>query len=373
MDYMQNGFKIGRLFGIDIFIDYSWLIIFFLITWLFSTSFFPTFFPEFSSSVNIALGISTSILFFLSALAHEFMHSLVAKANKIEVKKITLFLFGGVSEIFEEPDTAKTEFKIAVAGPLASFFLAGLFWLLSLLFSYQIVIEEAFAVSSTLARANLVLGIFNLLPGFPLDGGRIFRSIIWYFSKDLMESTKIASSAGKFIAFLIIMLGIFEIFAFGFWGGIWLILIGIFLLQAASQSYLELLISEKLKNKKALNFAVDNYPLIRSNESIDRVIDNYFIHKNYDRLPVINDSEQIIGSITIKDIRKSTNEETTVQNIMRPYPERLKISKDDDASKALRLMIRTDETFIPIKENKKTSSIVTLESIAKYLSDKKII
>lgn len=371
---MQNGFRIGKLFGIEIFIDYSWFIIFLLITWLFSMSFFPNFFPQFGVATNIFLGVVTSLLFFTSALTHEFMHSLVAKKYGIEVRKITLFLFGGVAEIFEEPNMPSTEFKIAFAGPATSLLLAGIFWIFSYLFSSIYVIDTLFALSSTLYKANFILAIFNLLPGFPLDGGRIFRSIIWYFSKNLILATKIASSTGKFMAILLIVYGVYEIFAFGFFGGLWLVLIGVFLYQAASQSYLELIINENLKHKDVKEFMIRNFPYTEKTTKVDDLINEHFLRNNLERVPVV-EGNNIVGTVSLNDIRKIDfkDSENKVEDFMKNYPSDIKINENESALNALKLIIRNNLMFVPVISGTKISGIVTLERIARYLNEQRVI
>ena len=197
---LKEGFPIGRLFGISIRLHYSWFVIFALVIWALSTDYFPVAYPHWSIGISISAGVITSLLFFMSLLAHELMHSLVAQHYGIPVRAITLFVFGGVSQITEEPHEARTEFRIAVAGPLTSIILGGIFWLLWYLLPPAL--DVVAAVSFWLAWINILLAVFNLVPGFPLDGGRVLRSIIWWRTRNLLRATQIASNIGRAIGFI---------------------------------------------------------------------------------------------------------------------------------------------------------------------------
>ena len=223
---------IGRLFGISIEIDWSWLFIFLLVTWNLAAGVFPSLHPDWSPSLNWGLGVAASLLFFASVLAHELSHALVAQARGLPVRRITLFIFGGVAQMRGEPPTPKAEFRIAVAGPLSSF-------LLALVFSSFYAVSaspDVRALYSYLAQLNLILGIFNLIPGFPMDGGRVLRAYLWEKKKDFIYATRKAASFGQHIALFFLFFGLFSIFA-GFSGGLWLMLIGWFLYTAAQASY----------------------------------------------------------------------------------------------------------------------------------------
>lgn len=374
---MRNGgFKLARIYGIEIFIDYSWLVIFLLILWLFTYVYYPTLFPEFSNTTDLMLGFLTAILFFSSALLHELAHSVVSIKNGLNVKRITLFLFGGIAELFDEPKDAKSEFKIAVAGPATSIILAILFYLLSKVFSIYFYYMPAIALCLTLFEVNMILAIFNLLPGFPLDGGRIMRSIYWFFRKDLHAATKVASNGGKIIAFLLIILGIIQILGTGFVSGIWLILVGLFLYRAAGQSYLELLINDALREIDIEKIMRKNVVFVTPSISINELMSDYFLKYNSMSFPVIQ-QDDVVGLVSLKDVRKKSSEElidTHVWDLMKSFPHNLNLSPQDKAISALKMMLMEDISFIPVKNKEgKLLGLVTLEGIADYLNEQKII
>src|SRR5438270_4865593 len=222
----RHTIPLGRIFGITVDVDYSWFLVFGLLTWMLAVSYFPSEFKNWNTAEYWFVGSLTAVLFFASVLTHELGHSLVAMHYKIQVPRITLFIFGGVSQIAGEPPSAGAEFWISVAGPIVSFALAALFRLLEPLVTS---ISPLLATAKYLALINGMLAIFNLIPGFPLDGGRILRSIIWYFKGDLISSSRIAAGIGSGFSFLLTIAGFFKIFGGDVFGGIWWILIGMFL------------------------------------------------------------------------------------------------------------------------------------------------
>src|SRR3989337_386187 len=231
--------SLGRILGIPISLDPSWFLIFILLTWTLASSYFPTEFRNWSAAQYWIIGAITAILFFVSVLLHELGHSVVALRYKIPVRRITLFVFGGVAQIGAEPPSALSEFWIAIAGPVVSFALAASFYLLELAFAG---LAPLFALAKFLAFINGTLGVFNLIPAFPLDGGRVFRAIVWGITNNLLRATRIASAAGQIFAFLMIFYGIFLAFNDNIIGGIWLVFIGWFLNNAAEQSYRQTLL-----------------------------------------------------------------------------------------------------------------------------------
>ncbi len=368
-----SGFKIFKIFEIDIHIDYSWLVIFGLVFWIFSINYYPALLPDKQPLIYLILGATTAVLFFSSALLHEIAHSLVSIKNNIKVNRITLFLFGGVAELFEEPKNPSSEFKIASAGPAISIFLGLLFYLLSIAFKEQLTASLLF---STLFQTNMLLAIFNLLPGFPLDGGRILRSILWGATKNIKLATKIASNIGRFIALTMVAFGIFQIIFSGFFSGFWMVFIGLFLYQAAAQSYMELLINEALKKETVENIIRKNTITVKPQLSINELLTEYFLKYKSESFPVIQNDE-IIGLVTLKDLQKHNQNELAnarVWDYMRRFPYNLFVKVDDQAVKALRLMLSSNINFIPVKDEEgKLKGLLTLEDIADYLNEKKVI
>jgi Zn-dependent protease len=262
----RPGLKIGRVLGIPIYLHPSWSIIFVLITLLLATQ-YKQLHPHWSDVQHWTAGILTSVLFFGSVVFHELAHSVVARKYKIPVVSITLFVFGGLARIGREPESAKQEFNIAVAGPLASFFLAGSFWSLTKLFPFH---EMLGALSAWLSVTNFYLASFNLIPGFPLDGGRIFRAIVWNSTKDYSRATRVAGASGKLFAYGLILFGAWYAAVRGQWiNGVWTAFIGWFLLTAAQESVTQMAVREALLGLRAADVMNQEVPAIARNESLE--------------------------------------------------------------------------------------------------------
>jgi len=244
---LKSGLPLGRLFGISLRLHYSWFIVFALITWALAASYFPENYPTWSTATSIIAGAVTSLLFFGSVLAHELMHSVVAQRRGIPVHSITLFIFGGVSQMTDEPKQPGDELRIALAGPVTSLIIGGICW--GIYFWSRGSLVFLSAVAFWLGWINVFLAGFNLIPGFPLDGGRVLRSIIWWRSGNLRRATKTASNIGRGVGYLFIFGGIFLVF-WGLWiNGLWLAFIGWFLENAAVGSYRQLALRDILQGR----------------------------------------------------------------------------------------------------------------------------
>ena len=231
---MDANVKLGRFLNIPIGLNKSWFLIFAFLTWSLAVGYFPEATTSYSTVVFWVLAVISSILFFGSVLAHELGHSVIAIRNSIPVRSITLFIFGGVAQIEKEPETPGAEFRIAIAGPITSLILALSFWTISELGSS---VPFLAAPSLWLARTNFILAIFNMIPGFPLDGGRVLRALVWKLSDNMVMATKVASIGGRVVAFSFIGLGVLSLFSGNFSNGLWLGMIGLFLNNAAASSY----------------------------------------------------------------------------------------------------------------------------------------
>jgi Zn-dependent protease len=300
-------FIIARILGIKIAIDSSWFWIFLLITWSFSFSLLPGVIPGKQVWFYIIFGLIASFLFFLSVLVHEYFHSLVARRNGLKIEKITLFFFGGASNLPEEPTSAPVELKMAIAGPLSSFVLAGIFILISRISSSL----ELNTIFSTIGVVNLALAGFNLLPGFPLDGGRVLRAIVWRVWNDFDKATKVATNFGKIIAVFLMVVGVFELIFINLLSGVWLILIGIFLLRAADISYQQSLILPILKRKRVSEIMelqgeinsqnAGTFPIIDVNSTAFEALS---LIASGNELVLVAEGTDVVGYITIESFRK---------------------------------------------------------------------
>ncbi|RJQ23962.1 MAG: CBS domain-containing protein [Nitrospiraceae bacterium] len=359
----QGAWKIGTLMGIPIRVHFTWFVVFGLITWSLSTFYFPKAAPDLPAVSYWIKGVLAALLLFGSVAFHELAHSFVAKKYKISIESITLFIFGGVAQMKGEPPHPKAEFRIAIAGPLSSFFLALVFFSLSANTGGSVK-----ALFSYLAQINLILGIFNLIPGFPMDGGRVLRSIIWEKKKNFFYATQKASSIGQKIALFFIFFGIFTLFT-RMPGGLWLMLIGWFLYSAAQASYQQSTLQESLSGIKVKDIMTKDMVTISPSITIDEAVNNYFLRYGYGGFPVVSDGKYL-GMITlkeIKDIPKNAFEDTRVKEVYLQHKKQWEISTEDEVIKALEKMIREDTGRLVVKEGDIIQGLITRNGIAKYV------
>lgn len=332
----MSRFRIARIFGIPIYIHFTWFIIFGLIAWTFSEDVFPSQYPDLPVASYWAKGLVAALLLFASVLFHELGHSVVAMRNGIGIASITLFIFGGVARIQSDPKTAWVEFKIAIAGPIASFILAALFYAASRM---QIAWLGWIAVTSLLAWLNLSLGVFNLVPAFPLDGGRVLRAAIWHFTGKV-RATRIASGMGTFFAYLLMLYGVTQMVTGNPIGGLWGILIGWFLKEASAGAYQQVRLAEVLSGVRVRDMMVADCVTIPSHISIDDAVQDYFLRLGYGGFPV-EDAGRIRGLLSLSDVKRTPTEDwsrTSVQAVMASVDERTSISADKDIVEALQRM-----------------------------------
>ncbi len=288
--------KVFSFFGFDIKIDPSWLLIAALITWALSTSYFPKDIPGLSYAEYMFMGLVAMALFFVSLVLHEFGHAIIAHLHNVKVSAITLFVFGGVAELESEPRSAKSEFWIAVAGPVVSLVLSLGFWIAKEVVELIFVAPIVASVIGYLALINLVLAIFNLLPAFPLDGGRILRAAFWSRTNDLLLASRVASQSGKVLATLLIALGILALFQGVVVGGIWQIMIGMFLYVAAQSSYQNQLVIYAFGGQTIKNVMTPNPTVVGPELSLDALAKDVMVRKRVSFLPVVENGE-LIGLI----------------------------------------------------------------------------
>jgi Zn-dependent protease/CBS domain-containing protein len=297
---------------------------------------------------------------------HELAHSFVAQRYKISIESITLFIFGGVAQMKGEPPHPKAEFRIAIAGPLSSFILSALFFLL-----YMNTVGGARALFSYLAQINLILGVFNLIPGFPMDGGRVLRSAIWGKTKNFYYATQKASSIGRKIALFFIFFGIFSLFT-RMPGGLWLMLIGWFLYTAAQTSYQQSTLQETLSGIKVKDVMARDIVSLSPLISIDEAVNAYFLRYGYGGFPVI-EGEKFLGIITLKEVKEIPREDwvrVKVSAVLVPHDKKWEVSPEDDVTKALELMIRKDKGRIVVTAKDSIIGLITRNGIARYVQIK---
>ncbi|MDI7275521.1 MAG: site-2 protease family protein [Anaerolineae bacterium] len=344
----MRGFTIGRIAGIRIRIDWSWIIIFLLVAWTLAVGYFPALFPNFSTALNWVLGIVSSFLLFASVLVHELAHSFVARSQGLPVESITLFIFGGVSEIEEEPRTAGNEFRMAFVGPLTSLALAAVFW--GIYLGTRAGRGPVAAVVQYLAVINLALGIFNLFPGFPLDGGRVLRAILWAITDNLRRATRIASYVGQGFAFLLIFAGVALIFSGAFISGIWLAFIGWFLNNAASASYRELVVRQSLEGVPVRRLMATDVDRVPPTLTVQQVIDEHILSGRQHAYPVQSDGE-LVGLICLHDVRnvpQDARATVTVAEAMTPYDRLVTSAPEEDLASAVDKLGRGGYEQLPV-------------------------
>jgi Zn-dependent protease/CBS domain-containing protein len=368
----MQSFRLGSIFDFEIRVDLSWFIIFFLILWTLIFNIFPANFPELSTTAYAIMGVIGTILFFTSLLAHELSHSLVAKMKRIPIEGITLFVFGGVSRTRMDAESPGDEFQIAVVGPLMSLFLAALFgliWWVGQNAGWTVAVT---GVARYLATINLVIAIFNLLPGFPLDGGRLFRSVIWKTTGNLRKATRIAAGAGKFFGFALIAFGIIRMFGGSILGGLWLVFIGWFLTTAAELGYKEQLLQSSLKGVKAKQLMTPAPQTVPSSLSLQEVVDQYFLQQRYQAFPVTENNHPV-GIITlnqVKDVPRKEWEDRTVQETMTPAKNNVTTSPEEDMSQVLEKMENSGIQRVLVTDNGNLEGIITGRDLSVWLQRK---
>jgi Zn-dependent protease len=363
---LKGAWKVATIMGIPIRVHFSWLIVFGLITWLLSSRYFPQVTPDLPFVSYWVSGSLAALLLFASVAFHELAHSYVAQKYKLTIENITLFIFGGVAQLKGEPPHPRAEFWIAIAGPLSSFFLSAVFFLLVISTA-----GGARALFAYLAQINLILGVFNLIPGFPMDGGRVLRSAIWGKKKDYFYATQKASSIGRGIALFFIFFGLFSMFTGGP-GGFWLIIVGWFLYSAAQASYQQSTLQETLSGIKVKNIMVTDMKTLNPSLTIDRAVDEYFLRYGYGGFPVLDDGK-FLGILTLKEVKNVPREDwgrVNVSAVFVPHDKKWEISPDADVVKALELMIKEDKGRIVVTEKDKIIGLITRNGIAKYVQIK---
>jgi Zn-dependent protease/CBS domain-containing protein len=372
---MKASFKLFRIAGIDIGIHFSWIFIFIFFTWTLAVSWFPSINPNWSTAAYWIAGLVSSLALFISVLIHELAHSLVAKARGLPVSGITLFILGGVSNLQEEPKKPGIEFTMAIVGPGTSLVLAVIFWAITRAIGSANNTTGPYAVIFYLFYANLLLGIFNLLPGFPLDGGRVLRSIVWGSTGDLRRATNVAATVGQVFGWLFIGFGVYFVLGgsiFGVQGdfvsGLWLAFIGWFLNSSADASRKEITLSERLSHVKVRELMNLNAPTIPPETTVQEMVNGIF-KRQHDRAVPVCQGNQLLGIATIADIKKVPQERwavTPVKEIM-SGPDIQTVSPDDDLNTAMKLIAKNDINQVIIKNNGQCAGLLTRADIIRYI------
>ena len=365
---MQSSINIGRIFGIQFRLHWTWFAIFLLVTFSFSWQLFPDIYPGWSQFLYWSIGIATSLLFFASVLAHELAHSLVGRANGIPVKSITLFIFGGIAHMTREPTKAGAEFKMAAAGPACSLVIGGIFALVW--FLTQGVAEPLSAMAFYLAQINGLLAVFNLIPGFPLDGGRVFRSLMWRFSGNYQRSTLIATRVGQGVAYCFILGGILLVILLQEWlAGIWIAFIGWFLLNAASTSYRQTKWRQALRGLNASQVMTADYTEVPPDISLSELVKEYVLPRGHSFFIVTSEggAKGIISLYNIKSVPQSKWDATRVEEIMLPLDQLKPARPEDDVLSLVERMEANELNQIPVVAEGRIIGLITRDNLIRFI------
>jgi len=364
---MNANIRIGKVFGIPIGLHSSWFLVFGLVLISLSTGYFPQEYPQLSLITNIILAVVTTILFFGSVLLHELGHSILAIRSGIPVKGITLFIFGGVAQITREPNSPGVEFRVAIAGPLTSLSLAGFFGLAYLL-DHQI--PYLAAPSIYLARINLMLALFNMIPGFPLDGGRVLRALVWRFTGNFRRATQFASTSGQLVAFGFIGFGIFTVFTGNFMNGLWLAFIGWFLQNAASSAAYQVNFRERLRGISVLQAMDRGCPEISGLLSLNQIVQDFVLGRGQHTFFVSDADGKTVGMVTLQDITRIPKIQwrfVTAERVMIPINRLLKFESSDDLLATLQAMDEANIIEAPVVFQDQLVGVISREQARRYL------
>jgi len=359
-----------KLFGFSVSIDVSWFILAILITWTLADDVFPRYFEDFSKATYLWMGIAGALGLFVSIVFHEFCHSLVARRYGLPMKGITLFIFGGVAEMAEEPESPMTEFLMAFAGPVSSVLLGTGLYFVCILAEHFAWSGPANGVLQYLAWLNFMLAGFNLLPAFPLDGGRVLRSVLWAVKGNLRWATRIASQLGSgFGLFLIIMGGLLFFIWGDFVGGVWSALIGMFIRTASQMSYRQLLVRAALSGEEIRRFMKSDPITVPPSISIEQLVNDYFYRHHLKMFPVC-DGNLLLGCVTSNQVKQVPREQwgkLSVGDVVKPCSGENTISPQTDAVRALSIMNRTGNSRLMVVDAGRLVGIVTLKDMLKFL------
>lgn len=345
-----KSYEIFRLFGFPVRIHPSWLVILALVTWSLAVGWFPTRYEGLGTGVSWTMGLLGALTLFASLVAHELAHALMARRYEMPMEGITLFMFGGVAQMTDEPPSAEAEFWVAVAGPLASIGIAVSCWVLTVMAKVVGLAVPVVAVLEYLALMNVVLVVFNAAPAFPLDGGRVLRSALWQWKGDLRWATRIATVAGGGFGWILIALGVLQVIGGNLIGGIWLGLIGMFLRTAAQSAYQQLLVRRMLEGEPVRRFMNDAVVSVPRQISVRELIDEYVYRHHFKLFPVV-DGGRLVGTVSTQQVEGVPREEwenTPVSQIALPCTRGNTVGPNEDAMDALAKMRREGISRLPV-------------------------
>jgi Zn-dependent protease/CBS domain-containing protein len=363
--------KLFKMFGFEVGVDWSWIILAILVAWSLSVGLFPFRYKGLETQTYWLMGIVGALGLFFSIIFHEMCHSLVARNYGMPMKGITLFIFGGVAEMGEEPPNPKAEFMMAIIGPISSIAIGVVFYGLYLLGRQNGWSVSVNGIFQYLAYINGLLAIFNLVPAFPLDGGRVLRSILWGLKKNLRWATRISSGIGSGFGILLIALGVFQFLRGNFIGGMWWFLIGMFLRGAAKTSYQQLLLRRALEGEIVKRFMKTDPVTVTPSLSVAQLVEDYIYKYHYKMFPVVEDTDRLLGCVTTKQVREIPREawnQRTVREIANRCSAENTIGSQVDAMKALSIMSKTGASRLMVTEGNRLLGIIALKDLLKFFA-----
>jgi Zn-dependent protease/CBS domain-containing protein len=361
--------KLTTIRGIDVGVHYSWFIIFVLITFSL-TARFASEHPQWTLAEHYLVGIATSLLFFVSILLHELAHSFVALAKGIPVRSITLFVFGGVAQIGREPDRPMTEFQIAIAGPIASALLAVGFGVIASVSGDQF--ERLSALAGWLSSINLLLAVFNLVPGFPLDGGRIFRAALWHMTGSLTKATRIAAGTGQGVGYVLIFFGIVTGFTVNWFSGLWLAFIGWFLMNAAQESVVQVSVRSALSGLTAEDVMSRDCPIVSHRMALAELVQDHILRTGQ-RCFIVVDGSRLEGLVTlhqIKAVPQARWGQVSVEEAMTPVSQLRLVAPNQPILEVFQLLESQDVNQVPVVAGDRLVGMITRDHLLRVLAAK---
>ncbi|HXG26699.1 MAG TPA: site-2 protease family protein [Candidatus Binatia bacterium] len=362
---MGASLRVLSVGGIDVFVHVSWLVIFLLITWSLGTSYFPAAVPDATDAQHFILGAVAAVLLLVSVLLHELAHSFVAKARGLGVHSITLFIFGGVSNLAGEAKRPGTEFQIAIVGPLTSFAIA----VVAFLVAESVDVAPVAAVAGYLAAINVLLGVFNLVPGFPLDGGRVLRSIVWSATGSLQRATDIAAGAGTLVAWGLMLLGFWRLLNGDVFGGLWMAAIGWFLQNAAETSQRQTRVESQLRNLRVRDVANRSATPADAATSVAELIERYILPGGQRAVPIVS-GDRLLGIVTLSDVARVPVEDrgrTTAAEIMSGPDSLVTVTPETPLRDAVERLAQGDFEQLPVVDGGRLLGLLTRADVVGLL------
>ncbi len=362
----RQAVPLGKIMGIPLGLDLSWFLVFALLTWTLAASYYPAEFGDWPAPLYWMMGALTAVMLFVSVVLHELGHSFLALRYGIPVRSITLFIFGGVAQIGAEPSKAAAEFVIAIAGPLVSLALAVVFTVLKPVFAG---IDPIWGLLKYLAFINFALVLFNVIPGFPLDGGRVFRAIVWGVTKDFRRATVVAASVGRFFGFVFIMIGVWQMLAGNFGGGLWIAFIGWFLDSAASSQIHQMVFKDLLAGHTVSQAMSGHCAGVSGTLTLQQLVDEHILEGGRRCLLVLS-GDETIGMITlhrVKEVPRGQWSTTEVAAVMLPLDGLKRLDPHTGLWTALEQMDRDGVNQLPVTSGNQVIGMLSREDVITYL------